>query len=173
VSVNIAARQLTRPGLSALVSTTLTETGARPEDLMLEITEHGVLEDFAAAYRQLQEVRALGVQVSVDDFGTGWSSLSYLQRLPVDELKIDRSFVATLGVDGPSAAIVGSLVDMAHGLGLVVVAEGVETGEQLAELQRLDCDLVQGYLLARPGPAAEVPVLVSASAGARPASASR
>jgi diguanylate cyclase (GGDEF)-like protein len=150
VSVNIAARQLTRPGLATQVLVALGESGAEPEDLMLEITEHGVLEDFAAAFRHLQEVRALGVQVSVDDFGTGWSSLSYLQQLPVDELKIDRSFVATLGVDGPSMAIVGSLVDMAHALGLQVVAEGVESPDQLAELHRLDCDAVQGYLLARP-----------------------
>jgi diguanylate cyclase (GGDEF)-like protein len=150
VSVNIAARQLTRPGLATQVLVALGETGAEPEDLVLEITEHGVLEDFAAAFRHLQEVRALGVRVSVDDFGTGWSSLSYLQRLPVDELKIDRSFVATLGVDGPSMAIVGSLVDMAHALGLQVVAEGVETADQLVELQRLGCDAVQGYLLARP-----------------------
>jgi len=150
VSVNIAARQLTRPGLATQVLVALGESGAEPDDLMLEITEHGVLEDFAAAYRHLQEVRALGVRVSVDDFGTGWSSLTYLQRLPVDELKIDRSFVATLGVDGPSMAIVGSLVDMAHALGLRVVAEGVETADQLAELHRLDCDAVQGYLLARP-----------------------
>jgi|GEM_PF-5722734 len=150
VSVNIAARQLTRPGLATQVLVALGEAGAEPEDLMLEITEHGVLEDFAAAFRHLQEVRALGVRVSVDDFGTGWSSLSYLQRLPVDELKIDRSFVATLGVDGPSMAIVGSLADMAHALGLRVVAEGVETADQLAELHRLGCDAVQGYLLARP-----------------------
>ncbi|HVW32036.1 MAG TPA: EAL domain-containing protein [Acidimicrobiia bacterium] len=150
VSVNIAARQLTRPGLAAQVLVALGEAGADPGDLMLEITEHGVLEDFAAAFRHLQEVRALGVRVSVDDFGTGWSSLSYLQRLPVDELKIDRSFIATLGVDGPSMAIVGSLVAMAHGLGLRVVAEGIETGDQLAELRRLGCDVGQGFLLSRP-----------------------
>jgi diguanylate cyclase (GGDEF)-like protein len=152
VSVNIAARQLTRPGLATQVLMALGEAGAEPDDLVLEITEHGVLEDFAAAFRHLQEVRALGVRVAVDDFGTGWSSLSYLQRLPVDELKIDRSFVATLGVEGPSMAIVGALVSLAHGLGLTVVAEGVETEEQLAELRRLGCDSVQGYLLARPAP---------------------
>jgi diguanylate cyclase (GGDEF)-like protein len=152
VSVNLAARQLTRPGLANLVVSALMEAGAEAGDLILEITEHGVLEDFAAAFRHLQEVRALGVRVAVDDFGTGWSSLSYLQRLPVDELKIDRSFVATLGVEGPSMAIVGSLVSLAHGLGLTVVAEGVETEEQLAELRRLGCDSVQGFLLARPAP---------------------
>jgi len=150
VSVNVASRQLTRPGLATQVLVALGEAGAEPGDLVLEITEHGVLEDFAAAFRHLQEVRALGVRVAVDDFGTGWSSLSYLQRLPVDELKIDRSFVATLGVEGPSMAIVGALVSLAHGLGLNVVAEGVETEEQLAELRRLGCDSVQGYLLARP-----------------------
>jgi diguanylate cyclase (GGDEF)-like protein len=152
VSVNLAARQLTRPGLAAQVLVALGEAGADPADLVLEITEHGVLEDFAAAFRHLQEVRALGVRVAVDDFGTGWSSLSYLQRLPVDQLKIDRSFVATLGVEGPSMAIVGSLVSLAHGLGLTVVAEGVETDEQLAELRRLGCDSAQGFLLARPAP---------------------
>jgi diguanylate cyclase (GGDEF)-like protein len=152
VSVNVAARQLTRPGLATQVLVALGEAGAEPDDLVLEITEHGVLEDFAAAFRQLPEVRALGVRVAVDDFGTGWSSLSYLQRLPVDELKIDRSFVATLGVEGPSMAIVGSLVSLAHGLGLTVVAEGVETDEQLTELRRLGCDSVQGFLLARPAP---------------------
>jgi diguanylate cyclase (GGDEF)-like protein len=161
VSVNIAARQLTRPGLATQVLVALGEAGAEPDDLILEITEHGVLEDFAAAFRHLQEVRALGVRVAVDDFGTGWSSLSYLQRLPVDELKIDRSFVATLGVEGPSMAIVGSLVSLAHGLGLTVVAEGVETDEQLAELRRLGCDSVQGYLLARPAP----PEVVAADFG--------
>ncbi|HEU5449001.1 MAG TPA: EAL domain-containing protein [Acidimicrobiia bacterium] len=158
VSVNIAARQLTRPGLATQVLVALGEAGANPDDLVLEITEHGVLEDFAAAFRHLQEVRALGVRVAVDDFGTGWSSLSYLQRLPVDELKIDRSFVATLGVEGPSMAIVGALVSLAHGLGLTVVAEGVETDEQLAELRRLGCDSVQGFLLARPAPPEEIPL---------------
>jgi len=161
VSVNVAARQLTRPGLATQVLVALGEAGAEPGDLVLEITEHGVLEDFAAAFRHLQEVRALGVRVAVDDFGTGWSSLSYLQRLPVDELKIDRSFVATLGVEGPSMAIVGSLVSLAHGLGLNVVAEGVETEEQLAELRRLGCDSVQGFLLARPAPPEVVATLVA------------
>jgi diguanylate cyclase (GGDEF)-like protein len=160
VSVNLAARQLTRPGLAAQVLSALGEAGGVAGDLILEITEHGVLEDFAAAFRHLQEVRALGVRVAVDDFGTGWSSLSYLQRLPVDELKIDRSFVATLGVEGPSMAIVGSLVSLAHGLGLTVVAEGVETVEQLAELRRLGCDSVQGFLLARPAPPEDVTVQI-------------
>jgi diguanylate cyclase (GGDEF)-like protein len=165
VSVNIAARQLTRPGLATQVLVALGEAGAEPDDLVLEITEHGVLEDFAAAFRHLQEVRALGVRVAVDDFGTGWSSLSYLQRLPVDELKIDRSFVATLGVEGPSMAIVGALVSLAHGLSLTVVAEGVETEEQLAELRRLGCDFVQGFLLARPGPPEAVGVDVPIGGG--------
>jgi diguanylate cyclase (GGDEF)-like protein len=169
VSVNIAARQLTRPGLATQVLVALGEAGAEPDDLVLEITEHGVLEDFAAAFRHLQEIRALGVRVAVDDFGTGWSSLSYLQRLPVDELKIDRSFVATLGVEGPSMAIVGSLVSLAHGLGLTVVAEGVETEEQLTELRRLGCDRVQGYLLARPAPPEVVGVHVASGRRRAPA----
>jgi EAL domain-containing protein (putative c-di-GMP-specific phosphodiesterase class I) len=161
VAVNLAARQLTQVGLADQVSRHLSTSGARPQDLVLEITEHGVLEDFAAASAHLQDVRSLGVKVSVDDFGTGWSSLTYLQRLPIDELKIDRSFISNLGPEGPAVPIVGSLVGMAHGLGLSVVAEGVETSEQLRMLRQLGCDLAQGYLLARPGPAMAMDTVVS------------
>jgi EAL domain-containing protein (putative c-di-GMP-specific phosphodiesterase class I) len=93
----------------------------------------------------------MGVRISIDDFGTGYSSLSYLQRLPIDELKIDRSFVQRLG-HGPTGAIVGSIVDLAHAIGLSVVAEGIETEDQLALLRHLGCDLGQGFLLARPQP---------------------
>jgi len=96
------------------------------------------------------------VRVSIDDFGTGCSSLSYLQRLPIDELKVDRSFVAPLTRDEPSSAIVESIIGLAHAVGLTVVAEGVETPEQLAELERLGCDQAQGYLLARPQASAAV-----------------
>ena len=153
VAVNLAARQLTHIGLAEQVDKHLRNAGAKSEDLVLEITEHGVLEDFASASAHLQDVRAMGVKVAVDDFGTGWSSLTYLQRLPIDELKIDRSFISNLGDEGSAVPIVGSLVGMAHGLGLSVVAEGVETVEQLRMLRQLGCDLAQGYLLARPGPA--------------------
>ena len=150
VAVNLAARQLSLPDLNAVVANALHETGARPDELVLEITESAVLLDAIATSERLEQVRHMGVRVSIDDFGTGFSSLSYLQRLPIDELKVDRSFVAPLTRDEPSSAIVESIIGLAHAVGLTVVAEGVETAEQLAELDRLGCDQAQGYLLARP-----------------------
>ena len=156
VAVNLAARQLSLPDLTAVVAAALRETGARPDELVLEITESAVLLDAVATSERLAEVRRMGVRVSIDDFGTGFSSLSYLQRLPIDELKVDRSFVAPLTRDEPSSAIVESIIGLAHAVGLTVVAEGVETPEQLAELERLGCDQAQGYLLARPQASAAV-----------------
>jgi EAL domain-containing protein (putative c-di-GMP-specific phosphodiesterase class I) len=118
------------------------------------VTETAVLEDVEGASARLRAVRDMGVKVSVDDFGTGYSSLSYLQKLPIDELKIDRTFVAPMPYDAGSSAIVASVIGLAHAIGLTVVAEGVETERHLDELTRLDCDLAQGYYLARPAPAA-------------------
>ena len=156
VSVNISPRQLMSEGLAELVERALHETGARADELVLEITEHGVLGDLEHAFRQIQRLRALGVRVSLDDFGTGWSSISHLQQLPVDELKIDRSFTSRLGDGGRSAPIIRALVMMAHSMGMTVVAEGVETAEQRAQLRRIGCDNAQGWYFARPVPASEL-----------------
>jgi len=164
VSVNLSARQLLRSDLTALVATMLQDTGADPADLCLEITEGTLLQDMHAAVRHLAALRSLGVRISIDDFGTGYSSLSYLRMLPLDELKIDRSFVNHVAEDASAAAIVESVITLGHALGLRVVAEGVETAAQLSTLRDLGCDLAQGYYLARPAPpAAVLPVLVSAS----------
>jgi EAL domain-containing protein (putative c-di-GMP-specific phosphodiesterase class I) len=156
VSVNLSARQLIRPDLTRLVAGMLESTGADPADLCLEITEGTLLQDMNAAVRHLAELRSLGVRISIDDFGTGYSSLAYLRTLPLDELKIDRSFVNSVADDASAAAIVESVVRLGHALGLVVVAEGVETAGQLATLRDLGCDLAQGYYLARPAPAPTV-----------------
>jgi EAL domain-containing protein (putative c-di-GMP-specific phosphodiesterase class I) len=167
VAVNLAARQLSLPDITSVVAAALRDTGARPDELVLEITESAVLMDAVAASERLAAVRRMGVRVSIDDFGTGFSSLSYLQRLPIDELKVDRSFVAPLTRDQPSSAIVESIIGLAHAVGLTVVAEGVETLEQLAELERLGCDEAQGYLLARPQTSTAITPLLSTPLGPR------
>ena len=156
VRVNLSARQIGQPNLLAQVVTILEETGIDPGQLCLEITETTVMADAEASLEVLEKLRGLGVELAIDDFGTGYSSLSYLKRFPVHVLKIDRSFVDGLGHDPDDTAIVQAIMVLASSLGLRVTAEGVETDTQLAELVRLGCDRVQGYLFARPEPAAEL-----------------
>jgi EAL domain-containing protein (putative c-di-GMP-specific phosphodiesterase class I) len=161
MAVNISARQLQRPGLDAAVRAALAETGVSPHCLELEITESSVMLDPAHARSVLQSLRELGVQLSIDDFGTGYSSLAYLKRLPLDRLKIDRSFIHGIPADGDDAAIVETIIVMTHKLGLRVIAEGVETLEQRLQLIRQGCDEMQGFLLAEPVPAAQLPPLLA------------
>ena len=152
VNVNLSARQLTDPSLPEHVARILATTGLAPERLRLEVTESAVMEDVVDAARCLSSLRELGVRVGIDDFGTGHSALAYLRQLPLDFLKIDRSFVTLLGSNGRDEAIVRAIVDMAHALGLEAVAEGVETATQHAAVVRLGCDVAQGWYLGRPGP---------------------
>jgi polar amino acid transport system substrate-binding protein len=152
VRVNLAPRQLARADLVSYVELVLTETGLVPDALCLEITETALVDETGHARDVLERLAMLGVRIAVDDFGTGWSSLGYLKRLPVDELKIDRSFVDGLGSDAEDTAIVTAVVSMAQALGLAVVAEGVETETQRDELVRLGCRLAQGFLFGRPEP---------------------
>jgi diguanylate cyclase (GGDEF)-like protein len=149
VSVNVSARQFDADVVE-VVDRALTSTGADPRLVCLEVTESTVMTDVTAAVETLGDLKALGVTVSVDDFGTGYSSLAYLRRLPLDELKVDQSFVNGLGRDPEDTAIVAAVMGMSHALDLVVVAEGVETQEQLAVLQTLGCEYAQGYYFARP-----------------------
>jgi diguanylate cyclase (GGDEF)-like protein/PAS domain S-box-containing protein len=152
VAVNLSTRQLAHPGLVRLVADTLEETGVDPSGLCLEITETVLMQDADRAVVLLEELKGLGITLSLDDFGTGYSSLSYLQRFPVDVVKVDRSFVDGL-VDRPGdASIVAAVRDVTRSLGLGVVAEGIETPEQLQRLQALGYEKGQGYLFARPGP---------------------
>jgi len=130
----------------------LLETGLAAGRLELEITEGVLIGDFSRAVSILRRLKALGVKIAMDDFGTGYSSLSYLQAFPFDKIKIDRAFIANLENNAQSAAIVRAVIGLGHGLGLPVVAEGVETQAQLAILTTLACDEYQGYLAGRPRP---------------------
>ncbi len=156
IRVNLSARQIAQPDLVDLVIAALDQGGIDSSSLCLEITETALMADPAAGLKVLQALRGLGVELAIDDFGTGYSSLSYLKRFPVDVLKIDRSFVDGLGDDPEDTAIVTAIISLGRALGLRVVAEGVETERQLAELRRLGCDRAQGFMFARPGPAARL-----------------
>ena len=155
VSVNVSGRQLFHESLIADVERVIAESGIAPGTLELEITE-SVLVDEANAVTALDALRACGATLALDDFGTGYSSLSYLKRFPLDTLKVDRSFVAGLGAEQEDSALVATIVSMARTLGLAVVAEGVETEQQLRRLRELGCDRAQGYLMARPLPPQEL-----------------
>jgi EAL domain-containing protein (putative c-di-GMP-specific phosphodiesterase class I) len=153
VAVNLSARQFSAPNLLADIRATLDQTGLAPDRLEIELTESLFMSDVTLAVELLHSMKNLGVKLSIDDFGTGYSSLSYLSRFPIDVLKIDRSFVSAITRDASDAAIVASIIALAHNLTLAVIAEGVETAEQLAYLQRHGCDEMQGYYFSRPLPA--------------------
>jgi EAL domain-containing protein (putative c-di-GMP-specific phosphodiesterase class I) len=156
VEVNVSARQIDDPRIVDTVERILDTTGLPAECLTLEITESALMEDASSALGILLALKELGVLLAIDDFGTGYSSLGYLQRFPLDILKIDQSFVETLGVDSRGDTIVAAVINLAHALGLQVVAEGVETTQQLEILRSLGCDLAQGFLFSRPVPAAQI-----------------
>ena len=157
VSVNLSTAQLRSGRLVDQVTNVLAETGLSGPDLCLELAETVVIEDLDGLLTVLDQLRAHGVNLAVDDFGTGYSSLAYLQRLPVQAVKIDRAFVGRLDESRNETAIVAAVIAMANALDLVPIAEGVERPEQLTELRRLGCAQAQGYLFSRPVPAAEVP----------------
>jgi EAL domain-containing protein (putative c-di-GMP-specific phosphodiesterase class I) len=153
VSVNLSAHQFRNGKLGEQVRAALADAGAPASALELEITESTYLHDESRVIAQLEELRGIGVRVSLDDFGTGWSSLSYLRRLPVDVLKIDRSFVRDVAESSDDAALVAAIVSMAKALRLRVIAEGVEREDQRETLRRFGCDEMQGFLLSPAVPA--------------------
>ena len=150
MSVNLSSKQVAQPDLVTTISEVLSETNLDAKYLKLEITESAVMDNADQAVRLLKELKALGVQLSIDDFGTGYSSLGYLHRFPVNTLKIDRSFVGRIGEAAENIEIVRTIVSLAENMGMEVVAEGVETLSQLAQLRKLDCKYGQGYLFSRP-----------------------
>ena len=150
VSVNVSPRQFRQENIVQTVAEVLEETGLEPRYLELELTESMVMHDAPQLVAMLDELKNLGVQIAVDDFGTGYSSLSYLKRFPVDRLKIDRSFVEHIATDVDDATIVRTIIALGHNLGLKVVAEGVESDEQLGFLRSNRCDEAQGFLMGRP-----------------------
>ena len=169
ISVNVSARQIVEPGLPEAVSAALAASGLEPECLLLEITESLLLEPGGETLATLERIRRLGVRLSMDDFGTGWSSLSYLKRFPIEELKIDRSFVTDVARSAEDCELVSAIVAMAQALGFTVLAEGVETEEQLQALLDLEVTQAQGYLFSAPVPAPEAAAFLAGSRGARPA----
>ena len=156
LSVNISARDFQDPALLKLIEDKISNSSIEPACLTLELTESAVMTDTKKAFDSLSKLDKMGVKLAIDDFGTGYSSLDYLKRLPVDELKIDRSFVIDMATSKNDAAIVRSTIDLAHNLGLSVVAEGVEDQNSLDLLEKMGCDTMQGYFTCRPLPADEI-----------------
>jgi EAL domain-containing protein (putative c-di-GMP-specific phosphodiesterase class I) len=150
VHVNLSARQLQHPSIVDQVTQALDDSGLKAENLVLEITESTVLSDWRAVGTQIARLREQGVLVALDDFGTGYSSLSYLQRFPVDILKIDRSFIRALTRDREGFRLTRAIIHLADTLQLITVAEGIETADQLAELNSIGCPLGQGFYLGEP-----------------------
>jgi EAL domain-containing protein (putative c-di-GMP-specific phosphodiesterase class I) len=168
VAVNLSARQFQQRGLAAIVADALAQSGLPARLLELEVTETAILADPEAAARTLAEIAAMGVSVALDDFGTGYSSLTHLRQLPIDRLKIDRSFVSALPDDSDDCAIAVAVIDLARNLGLQVIAEGVETWQQVAFLRAKGCTEVQGYLFGKPVPAADFTLVSAADAVVSP-----
>jgi EAL domain-containing protein (putative c-di-GMP-specific phosphodiesterase class I) len=156
LSVNISARQLDDPLLVKCVHDALMESGLPPASLTLEITESVFISDADRSLNVLEQLRSIGVKLSIDDFGTGYSSLGYLQQLPVDELKIDRTFIVAAADSSESRALVRTIVDLARDFGLRTVAEGIETVGQLEGARDAGCEYAQGFLFASPATVADI-----------------
>jgi EAL domain-containing protein (putative c-di-GMP-specific phosphodiesterase class I) len=168
VAVNLSARQFRNPELVESIRVILEETGLDPHYLELEITESAAMERADDSVVKLNELKAMGVRISMDDFGTGYSSLSYLQSFPLDKIKIDRAFIANLGHSAQAATIIRAVIALGRGLDLPVVAEGVETEEQRLFLAAENCNEIQGYLVGRPKPIADYAELVGRAAAKKP-----
>jgi EAL domain-containing protein (putative c-di-GMP-specific phosphodiesterase class I) len=161
IAINLSARQLQDPRLPELVRDVLVTTGLPPTALHLEITESAAMKDYELTIQTLTEIRKMGVQFSIDDFGTSYSSLDYLKRFPVSSIKIDRSFIRDIMEDPDDAAITAAIIAMGHVLNLNLIAEGVDTAEQLSFLNSQACDECQGYLFYKPMPASQIPDLLA------------
>ena len=163
MAVNLSAKQFKDENLTQIVVSALSDTGLDPRLLELELTEGTLMDDARATMATLEQLRAIGVFLSIDDFGTGYSSMNYLKRFDVRALKIDKSFICGLPQDSENAAITRAIIAMAHGLKMIVVAEGVETDEQLVMLEEYGCDLVQGFYLGHPSPQEAITLMLQKS----------
>jgi EAL domain-containing protein (putative c-di-GMP-specific phosphodiesterase class I) len=160
IAVNLSSRQLLSSDILDVVAGVLARSGLDPTMLTLELTESTLIDDTVDAETLLRELRALGLHLALDDFGTGYSSLTYLRAFPIDILKIDKSFVRSIGTERDDTAIVAAVLALAKNLRMSVVAEGVETPAQLAVLTQLNCPYMQGYLFSRPVPIGEAAAMV-------------
>ena len=161
IAINVSPQQLRQADLAVRIEDALVRHALPPEHLVCEITESAVMENTEQERGMLERIVALGVRLSIDDFGTGYSSLAHLRKIPARQLKIDRSFVTDLATSAEAHAVLDAIVRLAHALKMEVVAEGVETQEQMTVLTGLGCDILQGYFIARPMPAAQVPAWVA------------
>ena len=150
--MNVSSKQLRQPEFIEQIEDILKANSVEPDWLMIELTESVVIDDLDDTIRKMLSLQQLGIGISIDDFGTGYSSLSYLKKLPLKQLKIDQSFVRDITTDPNDAVIVHTIIQMARSLGLDVIAEGVETGEQLRFLKEKGCSAYQGYFFGRPSP---------------------
>lgn len=150
ISVNLSAYWFSRGELVRLIRSVLDETGLAPNRLILELTERTIITHTDSARRSMEFLRSLGIRFALDDFGTSYSSLNYLRKLPFDTIKLDRSFVTDLGSEPQAEAVAGAIINLGHALGMKVCAEGVESVQQMMFLTQGECDLAQGYLLGQP-----------------------
>jgi EAL domain-containing protein (putative c-di-GMP-specific phosphodiesterase class I) len=162
VAVNLSARQLQRPEIVDEVADILMTSGLDPSALILEITESVMMQDVELSLERLTELKQLGVKLAVDDFGTGYSSLNYIQRFPIDILKVDKSFIDAFNDDARKSALTATIIRLAEDLDLRPVAEGIERADQLEKLLDLKCDLGQGFYFARPMPPEGIDELLAA-----------
>jgi EAL domain-containing protein (putative c-di-GMP-specific phosphodiesterase class I) len=160
MAVNLSARQFRQKNLAGQLGLLLHDCKIDPDALELELTESMLVDDVEAAMKTMSAIKDMGIRLSLDDFGTGYSSLSYLKRFPIDTLKIDKSFVREISTDPRSSAVADGIITLGHRLALGVIAEGVETAEQLSLLYDSACDMVQGYLFCRPVPAEQLTMLL-------------
>ena len=160
MSINISALQYNEPDFVDNLLTTIKEYNVEPDEIELEITESVLIDDFEAVIEKLKVLRDCGIRISLDDFGTGFSSLSYLKQLPISTLKIDKSFVDTVMQDSATRVITESLINMVKALGLESIAEGVEEEQQYKYLHAIGCDMIQGYLLGKPMPSEDLEVII-------------
>jgi diguanylate cyclase (GGDEF)-like protein len=164
LAVNLSARELTHPDVVTTVLNAVRRSALAPERLTIEVTESAAISDRDSGFRALRELSSAGVKIAIDDFGTGYSSLDHLREMPADILKIDRSFVAGMAANSPDSALVAAAIAMGRALDMEVVAEGIETAAQMADLRELGCPFGQGYLFARPLPPEEIHSLLGADA---------
>jgi EAL domain-containing protein (putative c-di-GMP-specific phosphodiesterase class I) len=162
LAVNVSARELTHPDVVTTILTAVRRSALDPSRLTVEVTESTAMADRDSGFRALRELSDAGVRIAIDDFGTGYASLEHLREMPADILKIDRSFVAGMSANSPDSALVAAAVAMGRALEMEVVAEGIETSEQMSDLRELGCPLGQGFLFARPLPPEEIDTLLEA-----------
>lgn len=160
ISVNISAKQFNQDGLVKTIESVLIETNAKAENIELELTESLLISDTSKTYKTLRAIKSLGIQLSIDDFGTGFSSLAYLNTMPIDTLKIDKAFTDTIVANTKKAPIVDNIISLAKNLNLKIVAEGVESSDQVDYLKKQGCNQIQGFYFHKPLPANEIEELL-------------